>query len=326
MSGSGQEETNPARCPLLIDVRPGNGRRLCQNRYFCAMLQSVRTFLNQPLAEDFSLKNTMRESLLASLYVFGFLTLLNLRQFDWALVGGAFLLGAGCFIASLSANWLAPRLFPSWYDEERWTVGRHIPHTLFVLLCISVTNELLLTVMGSGKPPFWQMYLYVTLIGFFPITLGVLAAERRRFARNATQALAVNAQLERRQENRPALLDQPQPTITLLSDTGKEKLSLHPDQLVYVESVGNYVDVHWLNLNAPQKTVLRNTLKEVEAVLREYPQFFRCHRAFIVNLKAVNCTEGNARGYQLTLTGAAVGIPVSRSYLDAFDQRMAMLT
>ena len=290
------------------------------------MLQSVRAFLNYPLAEDFSLRNTIRESLLASFYVFGFITLINLRQINWELVGGAFLLGAGCFVSSLAANWIAFRLFPSWYDEERWTVGKHIPHTLFVLLCISAMNQLLLTAMDFGKPPFWQMYLYVTLIGFFPITLGVLAAERRRFARNTTQALAVNVQLERLQETSPVLPEPQQATITLTSDNGKEKLSLHPDQLVYVESVGNYVDVHWLNVNTPQKTVLRNTLKDVEAALRDFPQFFRCHRAYIVNLKAVSRTEGNARGYQLTLTGAMAGIPVSRSYLDAFDARMATLS
>ncbi|MFD2574012.1 LytR/AlgR family response regulator transcription factor [Spirosoma soli] len=291
------------------------------------MLQSVRTFLNRPLAEDFSLSYVLRSSLQASVYVFLFISLLNLRVFNWGQIGGVALLGAGCFVSSLLANWLVPSLIPGWYDEERWTVGRHILHTLFVLLCISLMNQLLLTLTDSGKPAFWQMYLYVTLIGFFPITLGVLVAEQRRLKRNSEHAEQVNTQLTKFQETKPATSDiQAQALIHLTSENGKDRLSLHPDQLIYVESVGNYVDIYWLNLTALQKTILRNTLKDVEAILSDYPQFFRCHRAFVVNLKAIRKTEGNARGYQLTLNGVTSDIPVSRSYLEAFDQRMSTLS
>ncbi|GAB3546633.1 LytR/AlgR family response regulator transcription factor [Spirosoma fluminis] len=290
------------------------------------MLQSVRTFLNRPLAEDFSLSYALRSSLQAGLYVFLFVSLLNVRVFDWGQIGRMALLGAGCFISSLLANWFIPSFLPTWYDEERWTVGRHILHTLFVLLCISLMNQFLLTLTDSGKLPFWQMYSWVTLIGFFPITLGVLVAEQRRLKRNAQHAEQVNTQLTKLQETKSATgLVQEQELIHLASENGKDKLSIHPDQLIYVESVGNYVDVHWVNLTIPQKAVLRNTLKDVEASLANHPQFFRCHRAFLVNLRGICKTEGNARGYQLTLTGVSAEIPVSRSYIDAFDRRMVAL-
>jgi DNA-binding LytR/AlgR family response regulator len=179
------------------------------------------------------------------------------------------------------------------------------------------------------------MYLLVTAIGFFPIMLGVFVAEQRRLKRNLAHAQTLNDQLAHRSEPASPVPIPSQPTpqsildatptqrLLLLSENGKERLSLQPDQLLFVESVGNYVDVHWLNLSQPQKTVLRSTLKEIETGLTDYPQFFRCHRAFLVNLNTVSHTEGNARGYQLTLTGTYATVPVSRSYLAAFDTRLA---
>lgn len=114
----------------------------------------------------------------------------------------------------------------------------------------------------------------------------------------------------------------PQPVVQLVSESGRERLSLSPGQLRYVESVDNYVAVHWLNGDVAQKTVLRSTLKDVATALGQHPQFFRCHRAFLVNLSAVVHADGNARGYQLTLKGVNQTVPVSRSFLSAFNGRL----
>ncbi|WP_317166355.1 LytTR family DNA-binding domain-containing protein [Spirosoma agri] len=48
---------------------------------------------------------------------------------------------------------------------------------------------------------------------------------------------------------------------------------------------------------------MRSTLKGIESALGQHPQFFRCHRAFVVNLSTVVHADGNARGYQLPLEG-----------------------
>ncbi|WP_317171893.1 LytR/AlgR family response regulator transcription factor [Spirosoma validum] len=88
----------------------------------------------------------------------------------------------------------------------------------------------------------------------------------------------------------------------------------------------NYVEVHWLDGDTAQKTVLRSTLKGIESVLEQHPQFFRCHRAYLVNLSAVVHADGNARGYQLTLEGVNQTTPVSRSLLSAFDGRLKAIS
>jgi Na+/melibiose symporter-like transporter len=310
---------------------------------FAYMLQSLRTFLNRPVAEDFRFKNQIWQSLQSGLYVFLFIYLFSGSSFAGkntpenyrVLMLAVF--GAGCAVATLLANWVVPLLLPTVYDEDRWTVWKHVLQTLFVLLCISLVNQLLLILTDNAYPPFWQMYISVTVIGFFPIIISVFIVEQRRLKRTLAHAQALNEQLAHRSEL-AMVIPTPKPydpadapttvtpsVILLTSENGKERLSLEPDQLLYIESVGNYVEVHWLNKAQSQTTVLRSTLKEIADNLASYSQFFRCHRAFLVNLKAVNHTEGNARGYQLTLKESTVKIPVSRSYLDAFDERMTVL-
>ena len=240
--------------------------------------------------------------------------------------------GAGCAVSTLMANWIVPTLLPTLYIEDRWTVWKHILQTLFVLFCVSVGNQALLVLMYNEYPPFWQMYLSVTTIGFFPIIMSVFVTEQRRLKRNLIHAQTLNEQLAHRINlaletttlNLPVGPNESVPAdrIVLTSENGKDQLTLPPDQLLYIESIGNYIEVHWLNLSQPQKTVLRSTLKEIADLLQAYPHFFRCHRAFLVNLRAVSHSEGNARGYQLTLTGSPTQIPVSRSYVEPFDARM----
>lgn len=302
------------------------------------MLQFLKTFLNRPVAEDFSFKNQVRSSIQNGFYVFLFVYFFGGSSFGGAsrtLLIAVF--GIGCAVSTLLANWVIPALVPMVYNEDRWTVWKYMLQTLFVLFCISVSNQILLMLTLNDYPTFWQMYFTVTLIGFFPIIVSVFITEQRRLRRNLVHARLVNEQLAHRAippaettvttpvagAEKPVT---PAPArIVLTSESGKEQLSVQPDQLLYIESVGNYVEVHWLNLAQPQKTVLRSTLKEVADALASYPQFLRCHRAFLVNLSAVSQTEGNARGYQLTLTGSTTKIPVSRSYLDAFDSRMSVV-
>lgn len=291
------------------------------------MLSTVRAFLNRPLAEDFGVLLQVRLAAQAGVYIFLFLTVFNAGTNGWLVrLPIHALIAAGCALSSLLANTVLPRLLPRWYDEDRWTVGRHALQVLVVLLFVSVGNQLVLRLLNLPLLPFLQMYAMVTLVGFVPVFVGVMLAEQRRLNRNLAHARQLNAQLNQLHQptpgTTPAEPELPR-GILLTGENGKERLSLLPNQLIFIESVGNYVEVHWLNFMFPQKTVLRSTLAAVEAVLTDHRQLFRCHRAFIVNLRAVSHTTGNARGYQLTMSGSSRTIPVSRGYVAAFDEQVA---
>ncbi len=299
------------------------------------MLRRIAHFLNRPMAGDFSLRTQLWSALRSGGVVLGIILLFGGGGFrmSGAETGLLLLLTAGVVLALFVAGYVLPKLLPRSYDEDRWTVWKQALNVLVVLLLISISNQLILYLTGNSYPSFGRMYLNVLLIGIFPATLDALLTEQRRLRRNLAHAQSLNAQLSPPvpvtvQEAGPSAAGTNRPDvpkkIALMSENSRDQLLLEVDQLRYVESVGNYVDVHWLNAGVVQKTVLRATLKDVATLLMPFPAFFRCHRAFLVNLNAVTHTDGNARGYQLTLADVPATIPVSRSYLAAFDSAIGL--
>jgi hypothetical protein len=101
--------------------------------------------------------------------------------------------------------------------------------------------------------------------------------------------------------------------IRIISQLKKETLEFLPDQFVYAESDGNYVNFYLHRSGKVVKEMIRNSLGNIEVQFGEIPWFFRTHRAFIVNLKKVASAKGNTLGYRLKLTGIESEIPVARN-------------
>ncbi|MDR2388917.1 MAG: LytTR family transcriptional regulator, partial [Tannerellaceae bacterium] len=102
----------------------------------------------------------------------------------------------------------------------------------------------------------------------------------------------------------------------------KESISLKPEDIIYIESEGNYVNVYYKQDDKIMHRLLRSTIKQMEELLRNYAMFIRCHRAFIVNTNYVSNTKGNAQSYQLTLYDISQEIPVSRTYLKSIKDAL----
>ncbi len=107
--------------------------------------------------------------------------------------------------------------------------------------------------------------------------------------------------------------------IRINSSLKKEYLSFMPGDFLYAEADGNYVTFHLLEKGQAVKKLIRNSISNVEWQLAAYPDCFRCHRAFIVNLKKVAKPQGNAAGYRLSLQGTDFQVPVSRQKARDFE-------
>lgn len=197
---------------------------------FAAMLQSLRQFLNCPLAEDFSFRNQARSSVQAGVYIFLLIYLLGMGQgsgYPPLLLSALF--AVSCFVSSLLANTVFPRLSPAFYNEERWTVAKHALHVLLVLLCVTIGNKLILLALGLAGPSFVGMYLTVTIIGFFPVIIGVFIAEQRRLKRNLAHAQTLNDQLAQRTELTSVAPVSTQPVPQPIPDTKPTRLLLQSE-------------------------------------------------------------------------------------------------
>ena len=106
----------------------------------------------------------------------------------------------------------------------------------------------------------------------------------------------------------------PDPRLSLPTRTIKEKVTLIPEDILYLKAEGNYVLVAYLANGQVKSKLLRSTLKEMISSLENNLQFLQVHRSYIVN--KLHITES-----RLTQSGAYVKIndgskiPVTQKYL-----------
>ncbi len=98
-----------------------------------------------------------------------------------------------------------------------------------------------------------------------------------------------------------------------LTGTTNESVTLQISNLLFIESVGNYVKVIYLRDKQVHTDMLRATMKQMEETLQGYPMIVRCHRAFLVNLGQVEQIISHSSSTQLLIKHCHESLPVSRS-------------
>ena len=225
-------------------------------------------------------------------------------------------LGSACISAGVSSLfvWLLPWLFPVYYDERAWTLGKEVLNTLALLLCIAVCVWLYVAGIIGMMPSaglFFIVLLWVLILGVFPTVLFVMWNRNILLARNLREAQEINLRLSERHE-----AEQPPSSLLLFSGGMKETLEIDARSFLYAEAEGNYVRLHYLSPkdHRPASKLLRLTMKQAEASASSASYIVRCHRAFLVNLHRITEVEGNSQGYRLRLEGCTEEVPVSRGY------------
>lgn len=105
--------------------------------------------------------------------------------------------------------------------------------------------------------------------------------------------------------------------IAFYDDKQILKLSLKKENLLYIESAENYVNICYLNKGKISKYLLRDTLKKMEENFSG-TDIIRCHRSYIVNFENVKVIRKEKDGLMLDLDSLpAIDIPVSKTYIDS---------
>ena len=220
----------------------------------------------------------------------------------------ALILGGVCSLSIILTVNILRKTFPSYMDQERWTTGKEIVLFLVVIsvMCISV----FLILFGfdlTSSPPFelFKSVVFNTLsIAIFPIIILVLYEQYNHQKKQLVRAKEMNALLSQASEKSVEL-------IQLMGENGKLELQLVPEELIFLKSEGNYVEVYY-GIGQPEKKLIRNRLKSLG---KQLPNgwFIQCHKSYVVNKHSIVSVKGNARNFELQLRGVPDMIPVSRS-------------
>jgi len=202
-------------------------------------------------------------------------------------------------------------------DRKRWTLPKELLAIYLVLQVMGVALFLAAFVLEEPTVESrWNLHTFVDsckyafLIGIIPFLFFTVSNYRYLLTSGGPSFIDLD------QENQKAS----EPTIHISSSLKKESLDFRASELLFVSADGNYVDFHLYRDAHIEKVPIRNSISNIEQQFSGIPQFFRCHRAFIVNLDQVSGKKGNALGYQLTLHHGTQKIPVSRQKVKAFEQ------
>lgn len=211
----------------------------------------------------------------------------------------------------LVCNILIIELLPSYFDENRWTVGREIFWILVNIVLIGLANAYFSSY--AFQFPF-TLYLvgvfelYTLAVAVLPVIVSVFI----HFHRLRNQYEGSSAELN-------ALFDQPvnptkdqtNHTITLDINT-TESVDILVSDIYFIQAADNYVEVYFASNGSVEKVLIRYTLKALFDELGQYPNFMQVHRSYIANLHQVNHVSGNAQGLKLHFSSVENTVPVSR--------------
>ena len=209
------------------------------------------------------------------------------------------------FISVFMLNVLFVQLFPKMFSDEKWTVGKQIIWLSLIVLLITFLNLIYSEYAGMISFTLKNLFnfmIYTSLIAIFPLSVITIFNQQRLNSKYKNESKILTDSIE---EN-----DNSDIVLVFKSENNNESLELNLDQLLFIKSEANYVDIYYLENQILKKSLLRNSLKNIE---EEYPQLFRCHRSYLVNIENVLEISGNAQGYKLHFRDPEMIIPVSRS-------------
>ena len=247
----------------------------------------------------------------------------HLETSAWSVAAVSALIAAG---ASTVSHLLLPALFPAWYDERRWTIGKETLHLSAMFLLIAFGVCLWVAWLADIRPSvrlFFIALLWVLVLSIFPTVLFMLWNQNLLLKRNLREARELDNTLSA--HHKPAQAETPQPQATLALPNGtKDVVQLPAHRFRYAEAEGNYVKLHSLPEagGSPTMQLVRITMKQAEENAAACPAIIRCHRAFLVNLEKVVKVDGNQQGYRLHLEGCKDEVPVSRAYAKKLREKL----
>jgi hypothetical protein len=103
----------------------------------------------------------------------------------------------------------------------------------------------------------------------------------------------------------------------------KDTMDINRNKTIFIKSIGNYLEFYFReNDGQIKKLVKRGKLHQAEKNLEAFPEYLRCHRAFIVNLKQTRQIKGNSKNARLVFDQKLEDIPVSRSQFKALKVQL----
>jgi len=217
------------------------------------------------------------------------------------------LLFVGGYTAVTAVSIFTVLTFLTLFGKGNWVEKRLLLTSFFCISLIAVGNSLLsYWVAGTAISRMPSDTTFLDALRLFSVptfTIGIVPVLVLYFW---VKSRELNSLLQQQKEEN---INIPNGKIITLYGSSKNSLTVLPQEIVMIESSGNYVQLSYTaNGKVLQKT-LRATLAEMEKALLEYPFLVRCHRAFIVNVYRIEKINTS----KLRLKAIRMDVPISKN-------------
>lgn len=169
-----------------------------------------------------------------------------------------------------------------------WKVKHEILLLFWHLLSISTGNfwlSIIVFKQDISLLNFIQSVGITTIIGVIPIVLYVLLKQQKLLKKHLQEAKEINESTSLTTRKNDSIHH----TI--------KGVNMNLSKFIFAESDKNYIIFHFTS----EEEKIRLTMKELEKEMTNWSNIRRCHRAYFVNIDAVQSVTGNAQGLKLLL-------------------------
>ncbi|OKS86414.1 LytTR family DNA-binding domain-containing protein [Mucilaginibacter polytrichastri] len=200
---------------------------------------------------------------------------------------------------------------------KKWTLLQEYLHVALLLLLIGLSSFLMRDLIYSN-PDNWSLrYLWEEIrncylagcLFYFYLTFAAFYFRFKKVVAPADYLFPISCVTEN------IVVSE----ISIKTQVKQDDFSFMADHLLFAKADGNYVELTTNRHGIITTELKRITLKQFEAQIAVYPYFFRCHRAYLVNMTQIEKVSGNSQGYLLSFNAAENKIPVSRAQLNGFN-------
>ncbi len=203
--------------------------------------------------------------------------------------------------------------------SETWSVFKEYSHVAAILLLTGIASFLMRDLIYNN-PYNWSLrYLWEEirncyLAGSLVYILLTFANFYFRSKRNSAQATLLFPLACNDEHTAGSIAE-----IAIKTQVKQDDFSFIASNLLFAKAEGNYVELTLYANGSVTTELKRISLRQFESQIVAYPFFFRCHRAYLVNMAQIEKVAGNSQGYLLSFNGAADKVPVSRAQLNSFN-------
>ncbi len=276
---------------------------------------------SEPHPYSASLKMRLLLCLIFSVFVFLFLWIFQpfgLSTLPQGVAKVALGYGGVCFTIMFLLNIVCMEALPAIFNESKWTLGKQLIWIALNIVLVGLGNAIYTSYILGWKLSFQVIgyfELYTVAVGVIPSSVLIMLGHKRDTAKYNKEAQQLSNNLVQKETQKGN-------AITISSENKGEELTLEANNILYINSADNYIEVHFLLKGIVQKQVLRNTLKQVEEETKNHTQLMRCHRGYMVNINRVNKISGNAQGYKLHFSETDIRVPVSRNLSHTLKEKL----